>query len=397
MMQHPTPTPAASRERRLDLLTAALAGPPAQRSALRAVISGVRSRTGIARETGLDTGTITRAVAALIDGGILIETNETGTTRPGRGRPTRLLAVEEEQHWAVGLHVGVRGVVASAIGLGGSSLASIVCHHDGSQQSALDACLRGVTAMREAMPTEPLGIGVAVGGRVDPASGRILSMPRLGWRDVPLAELLTAATGLPCAVQSMAQAQARANVVYGQVGAKESFGHLYVGYIVEYCVVIGGEVWAPEQRYGGAIDSLILRAEDDGLGTVRDLVSDDGILAQARRAGLVDQDADFDTVIAEASAESDRGAAITALLERRAGLVGDLITQLQEVIALPTVVVSASIARQPGALDIVHRRLAEHDSDRTPPRILSGGPVDVVNPRSGACGFFEKLFQEAEA
>lgn len=356
------------------------------------VISGVRSRADIARETGLDTGTITRAVTALIDAGILEETSETGVGKAARGRPTKTLGVIEHDLWAVGLHLGVRGVVASAIGLGGSSLASVVCHHDGSERSALDACVRGVQAMRDAMPTDPLGVGIAVGGRVDAETGRILEMPRLGWRDVPIVEHLEHETGIPCAVQSMAQAQARANVVYGQVSARESFGHLYVGYIVEYCVVIRGEVWAPQQQYGGALDSLILRSEDGELGSVAELVSDDGIVAQARAAGLIAEHDDFDAVIDPSVHDSAVAAELKRLLDRRARLVGDLVTQVQEVIALPSIVLSASMARQPDAVDRVRSRLLETATDRTPPEILSGGPVEVVNPRSGACGYFETLF-----
>ncbi|WP_336646186.1 ROK family protein [Microbacterium sp. USHLN186] len=378
-------------------LLGALGGPPAQRTALRMVIAGVRSRAEIARESGLDTGTVTRAVTALIEAQVLTESTGAVTSRPGRGRPSRPLHVAEEEFWAVGLHIGVRDITASAVGLGGSSLARVARRHDGSVESALDACLQGTAAVRESMRTQPMGIGVAVGGRVDSRCGRIVEMPRLGWTDVPLADEIARATGLPCTVRSMAQAQAQANVVYGQVSAKATFGHLYVGYIVEYCVVIGGEVWAPEQRYGGAIDSLLLRTDDGRCGTVQELVSDDGILAQAHTAGLIVGDVDLDAVLDPSTDDPRERAALKGLLHHRAELVGDLVTQLQEVIALPAVVMSASMARQSDALDIVRERIAAGDDARTPPDILSGGPVEIVNPRSGACGYFETLFAEAGA
>ncbi len=378
-------------------LLGALGGPPAQRTALRMVIAGVRSRVEIARESGLDTGTVTRAVTALLEARVLTESTDHTTSRPGRGRPGRPLHVAEDEFWAVGLHIGVRDITASAVGLGGSSLVRVARRHDGSVESALDACLQGTAAVREAMGTQPMGIGVAVGGRVDSRRGRIVEMPRLGWTDVPLADQIARATGLPCTVRSMAQAQAQANVVYGQVGPKATFGHLYVGYIVEYCVVIGGEVWASEQRYGGAIDSLLLRADDGRCGTVQELVSDDGILAQAHAAGLIAGDVDLDAVLDPSTDDPRERAAFQRLLRHRAELVGDLVTQLQEVIALPTVVMSASMARQVDALDIVRDRIAAGGPSRTPPDILSGGPVEIVNPRSGACIFFETLFAEAGA
>src|SRR5207245_9546594 len=54
------------------------------------------------------------------------------------------------------------------------------------------------------------GIGVVVPGMVDPAPGRVLHAPTLGWRDVDLRGRLAIATGLPVHVENSGRACALA-------------------------------------------------------------------------------------------------------------------------------------------------------------------------------------------
>ena len=59
---------------------------------------------------------------------------------------------------------------------------------------------------------EPAGLGVAVGGWVDPADGVIVEHALLGWRGVAVRGLLQDATGLPVRLDNHARSLARADV-----------------------------------------------------------------------------------------------------------------------------------------------------------------------------------------
>jgi predicted NBD/HSP70 family sugar kinase len=74
-----------------------------------------------------------------------------------------------------------------------------------------------------------LGIGVAVPGIVAQGNGIVRNAPHLGWREVPLGQLLTAATGLPARVSNDAAAGAQAEWVFGAGRGVDDLVYLHAG------------------------------------------------------------------------------------------------------------------------------------------------------------------------
>jgi N-acetylglucosamine repressor len=156
----------------------------------------LRSRTDLARRTGLSLPTVSEIVAELIGSGI-VEERETGRSAGGR-RPV-LLALKPDAGYAIGIKLTETRVIAVLTDLE----ATIVAHDvttvaDTSVDAVVDAVGAAVSRLREAAPGRPVhGVGVGMAGVIDRASGTVRHGTYSDWHDVDLAGLLTTRTGLP--------------------------------------------------------------------------------------------------------------------------------------------------------------------------------------------------------
>ncbi|MGW7364023.1 ROK family protein [Streptomyces sp. NPDC054841] len=187
---------------------AAAAGPPGpapvdlaamRRVNLGRVLAEVRSagplsRATVARHTGLTRATVSSLVAELIERGLLRETDyqQDGTV----GRPGRRLEIDGRSVAALGLEVNSRYLAAWSMDLAGRQLHERRLVHDAAHEDAEDTIRTLAALATELMEAarragvRTAGVGVAVPGPVDIATGRVCSAPNLHWRDVPVAGLL---------------------------------------------------------------------------------------------------------------------------------------------------------------------------------------------------------------
>jgi predicted NBD/HSP70 family sugar kinase len=214
-----TPTPAGYATGRA-LRPSAKSLPEHSRSHNRALVlqtlyrSGGISRADLARATGLTRVTISDLVAQLIADGLIVELGQREDARPGK--PATLLDINRTGFQILGLdlsdHAVLRGGVLDLDG-------AILEHREAALENATgQAAVDKVTALaREliASATAPiLGIGVGSPGVVD-LGGTVLSAPNLGFRDLPLQQLLADATGLPVLVANDANAAVLAEHSFG--------------------------------------------------------------------------------------------------------------------------------------------------------------------------------------
>jgi predicted NBD/HSP70 family sugar kinase len=83
-------------------------------------------------------------------------------------------------------------------------------------------------------------LGVALSGDVDRESGQVRYSPFLGWRDVPLAELLEDATGLTTTLENDVKALTVAEQWFGDGVGASSFAVVTVGAGIGSALVVGG-------------------------------------------------------------------------------------------------------------------------------------------------------------
>ena len=109
----------------------------------------------------------------------------------------------------------------------------------------------------------PLAAGVAVPGVVDEDAGIAVSSANLGWRDLPLRELLTERLRLPVVIGHDVRAGALAEARLGAGRGCPVFSFIAVGTGIAAAVVIDGTVLRGAHGAAGELGHLIVRP--DGL------------------------------------------------------------------------------------------------------------------------------------
>jgi glucokinase len=65
-------------------------------------------------------------------------------------------------------------------------------------EEAIESVVGGAGGARDAV----LGVGIGCPGPLDPATGRVIATPNLGWTDVPIRDLVAGAVGLPATLEN---------------------------------------------------------------------------------------------------------------------------------------------------------------------------------------------------
>jgi glucokinase len=232
-----------------------------------------------------------------------------------------------------------------------------------------------IDAAHDAGLPEPMGLGISSPGPLDPWRGVVVAPPNLaGWRDVPLAERVEAAVGLPTFLERDTNVAVMAEWRHG--AARDADDVIYVtvstgiggGIVIDGRPLIGkdgtaGEVGHMTVELDGPLcgDGSPGHAEAIGSGTAlaregRDLLERGAspLLEEVFRAsGAVELGAEH---VAKAAAAGD--SACAALLDRAWIAIGAMCASLVNVLNPEVIVIGGSIAaHQPELFDAVRREL----------------------------------------
>jgi predicted NBD/HSP70 family sugar kinase len=148
------------------------------------------SRAAIAAHTGLAKATVSSLVDRLIAADLVTETGL--VSREGRGRRSTGLAPSPTGPHGLGVEIGVDYLATCLVDLTGEMHAYTVRAGDNRTRPpsrVLGATVRAInTALRaaEARGVPVGGIGIAVPGVVESATGRLRIAPNLGWRELDI-------------------------------------------------------------------------------------------------------------------------------------------------------------------------------------------------------------------
>ena len=194
------------------------AGRDNRRAVLGAVLlSGPLSRAAVSGRTGLGLNTVSRIARELIAEGLL---RELPGRRGARGRREAPLDIDPRGGYVIGIGIGQMFQTVALADLGNDVVESThldietVENPDRVVREAAWECLRLIGTVPDGR-ARVLGVLPIVTGRVDPATGGIVSAPYLGWGEYPLEERLAVALELPVRVQSMAATVAQAELLFG--------------------------------------------------------------------------------------------------------------------------------------------------------------------------------------
>ncbi|MEV7884653.1 ROK family protein [Streptomyces sp. NPDC002817] len=303
---------------------------------LRSVLEhGPVARSTIARLTGLSPASVTDYCARFARLGLIRDATVPRRSN-GVGRPHVPVDLDSSRFVMGGVHVAVPHTTVALLDLRGRVVASRELKHEGVTEPGrvLARAADGLGALLAAAPGRlPLGVGFAAGGWVDQEAGTVVEHQLLGWRDVPVRELIGARTGLPVHVDGHARALVNAERLFGRARGSRSVLHLFVGNVVDAAFATNDEVHHGPRSQAGAIAHLPLdggtqRCGCGRVGCLQVELSERTLCERARAAGviagvnpmhLVRRAAGGDPVAARLLAERSR------MTGRAAGLLLDIL------------------------------------------------------------------------
>ncbi len=236
--------------------------------------NGPMSRADIARSSGLAATTMTRIVADLIADGYVREL--TYRAEGGIGRPAVLLELETELHKVIAIDLSgddtrVRGALASLTGELGDRRE--LGDEGATQDEFVERIAEFCEQLAASADADIIGVGIAAPGVID-TEGTVYQATVRGWKDFPLARLLTRRLGLPVYV---------ANDAYSSMQAELTLGHAneHGSIFVTITAGVGS---------GVAIDGAVVRGAENApgeIGHVR-VIDDGGVLCNCGGYGCLE-------------------------------------------------------------------------------------------------------------
>lgn len=354
--------------RRSDIPTAAPGRRPTATGAVLGAIldHGPVARSTVARLTGLSPASVSGHVGRLLARGLVREAAETAGPK-GLGRPHVPVEIDTDCYLVAGAHIAVAHSTVSLMDLRGRIVAEDRQPHrttePGRLLAALAARLPRLVASHAGGRTV-LALGLATGHRVDPTTGVIVEHPQLGWHDVPVRDVLSAATGLPVHVDSHSRALARAEQMFGEESTRSSTVLLFVGAVVDAAFATEGAMHRGPRSAAGSVAHLPLGAGGTGgaepcscgrTGCLQSEVSERAMVRRAAARGLFV--GSFPELLERALAGDGRA---VALFRRRARLVGRAAALLLDMFDPEVlVVVEPGSGRMPECLADLRAEVAE--------------------------------------
>jgi glucokinase len=155
----------------------------------------------------------------------------------------------------IAVDVGGSSIRAAVVGIDGSVLRERVRETPAADgPDAVVAAVRAVT--RELAEPDVVAAGVVVPGVVDVATGVARYSTNLGWRDVPLRELLTGDLSVPVVIEHDVRAAGRAELTLGRAGGANDCLLVWLGTGIAAVVVVAGQIVAGARAMAGELGHL---------------------------------------------------------------------------------------------------------------------------------------------
>lgn len=197
------------------------------------------SRAAITVQTGLSAASVTGITGKLIQSGLLVETEIAPSTG---GRPARLLELGREGVFAAGVRLSATEAHAVVVDLRGD----VVATHSEPLAStepaeAAAAAARAVRVAAGGREPKLIGVGAAVSGVVDQASGLVRHSGAMSWADIAFQKLLEEAADHPVIIDSYVNAYTR-GLLFDDVFAGREMLIFSVGTSLGAAVVVEGRI-----------------------------------------------------------------------------------------------------------------------------------------------------------
>ena len=218
------------------------------------------SRAEIARETALQRSTISTIVDALCNDGLIEEVGE-GESTGGR-RPT-MLRLRTAGPIAIGVAITPTITTIATSDLAGRVLEQEEFLTDPDWRRTSQRIITRVKHYSNGNQSSIEAVGITVPGLIDPATGHSIYVPYFKWRDLPIGETISLATGLPVRIDNDANSIALAELWFGRPEVRDArdFIMILVAEGVGTGIIIDGQVYRGERGAAGEFGHMIVGAE----------------------------------------------------------------------------------------------------------------------------------------
>lgn len=224
-------------------------------------LSGTITRGEIAHRTGLTQQSVSRISRSLLARGILVEDAQRHATS---GKPRTPVRLRGDAAHAVGIHIDPEVITAVVIDLDGTLIAvrAQPVHRTADPEVLVKQVVQlGSDVLADARGAVRadgfLGIGVAVPGPVDIASGTVLDPPLMSvWTDLPLLYLLKDHFQCPLIMEKDAAAAAAGERWIGRDRRARDFAYLYLGTGVGSGLYLNGDLYRGTSANAGEFGQL---------------------------------------------------------------------------------------------------------------------------------------------
>lgn len=254
---------------------------------------GPISRTEIGRLSGLSPATVSEITADLIAEGLIYEKAAGDSTG---GRPPILLDLNHDAAYVIGLKLAERQISAALTDIEATILCTLTAPVSGlnSVERAIEE-LAGVierVIAESSVPRQRItGVGIGLAGVIDAERGLCRYSPILGWRDVPLEQLLEERIDIPVRIDNDVNTLAMAEKWFGAGQGVDDFLVVTVGRGVGLGIVVNGQFYRGTRGGGGEFGHTVMDPHgplcDCGKhGCLEAYVSDPALVRSAREAVL---------------------------------------------------------------------------------------------------------------
>jgi glucokinase-like ROK family protein len=221
------------------------------------------SRADLAGITGLNKTTVSSLINELLAHRFV---REIGPNTSAGGRPAVLLDLNPAAGDIIGVEIGVGylNVVLTDFCAGVLWKRQVLFTESDSQRQVIQ---RAITLLRRAIHqceqagTRLLGVGIAIPGLVDTATGTLVYAPNLEWRNVPVRQIFAAKFDTPIFVDNDANAAALAEHYMGAARQVDNYVSVVANAGIGAGIVLGGQVFHGIAGFAGEVGHVTLNPD----------------------------------------------------------------------------------------------------------------------------------------
>ncbi|MEZ2389540.1 ROK family protein [bacterium RCC_150] len=192
--------------------------------------NGLLSRAQLTKRTGLNRSTVGTLINQLVALELVYETAPSGEAQVGRPSP---IVHPRPSIAALAVNPEVDAVTIGLVSLGGKVQKKIRFDTERipTAKEAVNIAAAVIAGMRSELDTSYriTGVGIAVPGLVDAADSIVRHAPHLGWRNEPVAAMLSDATGYACHAANDASLGAEGELLFGAGAGRKNLIYLNGG------------------------------------------------------------------------------------------------------------------------------------------------------------------------